>query len=254
MLWWLFLLVPISYLIGGFNSARSITQGIAKIDIEKIGSGNPGSTNVGRAMGLKWFFVVMLMDMAKGALVALIGLLFCGFYEQNVWTLAQYESVEGLIIMLSMGLSAMLGTMYPVWYKFKGGKGVATWIGISFFINPYVMLITVGIFVPLLLITRMMSLTVLLGITFWAITSVFTSQRYKSLFNPDAPLISVPVLAVIILLYLGFMCLIFFSHRKNIRRLFRREEKEIQFRKTDWKPGDKIDEAEVPPSEEASNG
>jgi glycerol-3-phosphate acyltransferase PlsY len=226
MLWWLFLLCPMAYLIGGFNSARHITRDIMKVDITTVGSGNSGATNVGRVMGVKWFIIVMLLDIAKGMLVALIGLLFCGFYKQQVFNLSQYESWEGLVIMLSMGLSALVGTMYPIWYKFKGGKGVATWMGIACFINPWVMLIAVAIFVPVLLITRIMSLTTILGVLFWVVCSIIFSNRISS-----KEVVTNWLGIIVIILYCSIAILILFSHRKNIMRLFKGQEKCVTFKK-----------------------
>lgn len=212
MYWWLFLLCPLAYLIGGINSAKNVTKA-QHVDLSKVGSGNSGATNVGRAMGFKWFLVVTLLDVFKGACVALIGYLYCSLYTQNfAYTEAHY------IIILAMGLAAIIGAIFPVWYKFKGGKGIATWIGIAFFINPIVMCLAAVIFIPILLLIRLMSVCTLLGVIYWVVASlIFNAPR------------TVPV----IILYCCFIVILVYSHRKNVVRIFTGKENKLTFKKTE---------------------
>ena len=126
MFWWLFLLCPIAYLIGGFNVAKTVTK-IRHVDLSKVGSGNAGATNVGRAMGFKWFLLVTVLECLKCVGVSLIGYLFVSFYT-GAFT---YYHESHYIVILAMGLSAIFGSIFPVWYGFKGGKGIAASTGVA---------------------------------------------------------------------------------------------------------------------------
>ncbi len=211
MFWWLFLLCSIAYLIGGFNVAKTVTK-IRHVDLSKVGSGNAGATNVGRAMGFKWFLLVTVLECLKCVGVSLIGYLFVSFYT-GAFT---YYHESHYIVILAMGLSAIFGSIFPVWYGFKGGKGLATWIGLSFFLNPLVMLVVAAIYIPLLAITRIMSLSTILGVITWAGLSLWL----------EAPL-TIPV----IVMYCVCVAIILFSHRKNLVRLFTGKENKFILKK-----------------------
>ena len=211
MFWWLFLLCPIAYLIGSFNVAKTVTK-MRRVDLSKVGSGNAGATNVGRAMGFKWFLLVTILECLKCASVAVIGYLFVSFYN-DAFTFYQNEHY---IVILAMGLSAVFGAIFPVWYGFKGGKGLATLIGMAVVLNPLVMLIVFAICIPLLALTRIMSVSTLLGVIGWASLSLCF----------DAPLI-----APVITLYCACVVLLLFSHRSNIARLCRGKEHKFTFKK-----------------------
>lgn len=211
MYWWLLLLCPIAYLIGGFNVAKTVTK-IRHVDLSKVGSGNAGATNVGRAMGFKWFLLVTILECLKCASVAGFGYLFVSLYiGQFTW-----YTVSHYIVILAMGISAIFGSIFPVWYRFKGGKGLATWIGLSFVLNPLVMLVVAVIYIPLLAITHIMSLSTVLGVITWAILSLC---------------IEAPKNAVVIVLYCVCVGLIVYSHRKNIVRLFTGKENKFILKK-----------------------
>ncbi len=217
MYWWLFLLCPLAYLIGGFNVSKTVTKS-QNVDLSKIGSGNAGATNVGRAMGFKWFLLVTILECIKCAIVALIGYLFVSFYT-GAFT---FYTESHYIIILAMGLSAVFGAIFPVWYRFKGGKGLATWIGLAFFLNPLVMLVVAAIYIPLLIITHIMSLSTVLGVITWAILSLC---------------IEAPLTAPVIIMYCACVALIVYSHRKNIVRLLTGKENKFILKKN--KPTEK---------------
>lgn len=211
MYWWLFLLCPLAYLIGGFNVSKTVTR-LRHIDLSKVGSGNAGATNVGRAMGFKWFLLVTILECFKCAGIVVLGYLFVSFYT-GAFTLYQESHY---IVMLAMGLSAVFGAIFPVWYRFKGGKGLATWMGLSFVLNPLVMLVVAAVYIPLLAITHIMSLSTVLGVITWAALSLWL----------EAPL-SVPV----IVLYCACVVMILYSHRKNIVRLLTGKENKFILKK-----------------------
>ena len=211
MYWWLFLLCPIAYLIGSFNFAKTVTK-MRHIDLSKVGSGNAGATNVGRALGFKWFLFVTILEGLKCASVAGIGYLFVSLYTGH-FTLYQESHY---IIILAMGLSAIVGSIFPIWYRFKGGKGLATLIGMAVVLNPLVMLVVFAIFIPLLAITRIMSLSTIFGVIAWATLSL--------IFNA-------PLIAPVITLYCLCVLMLLFSHRGNIVRLLRGKENKFILKK-----------------------
>ena len=124
--------VIISYFLGSLPTGYVITKLFHKdsegkkdyLDIRTIGSGAMGATNVGRAMGAFWSWFTAIVDMLKGAFALLLAA-----------HIAPSESVQ--TIMALSGFSVVLGHIFPVWLKFKGGKGVATSYGTLFFIWPY---------------------------------------------------------------------------------------------------------------------
>ncbi|MCQ2382270.1 MAG: glycerol-3-phosphate acyltransferase [Clostridia bacterium] len=211
MYWWLLLLCPIAYLIGGFNVAKTVTK-IRHVDLSSIGSGNAGATNVGRAMGFKWFLLVTILECLKCASISGVGYLFVSLYTGRF----TFYTESHYIVILAMGISAVFGAIFPVWYRFKGGKGLATWMGLSFFLNPLVMLVVAAIYIPLLMITHIMSLSTVLGVITWAILSLC---------------IEAPKIAPVIILYCACVALIIYSHRKNIVRLFTGKENKFILKK-----------------------
>ncbi len=124
--------VIVSYLIGSLPTGYLVTKLLHKdengnhdwLDIRTIGSGAMGATNVGRAMGAFWSWFTAIVDMLKGAFALLLAA-----------HIAPSESVQ--MIMALSAFSVVLGHIFPVWLKFKGGKGVATSYGTLFFIWPY---------------------------------------------------------------------------------------------------------------------
>ena len=124
--------VIVSYLIGSFPTGYIVTKLFHKdkdgkrdwLDIRTIGSGAIGATNVGRAMGAAWSWFTAIVDMLKGAFALLLAAHIAPAEEQE-------------IIMAVSAFAVVVGHNYPVWLKFKGGKGVATTYGTLFFIWPY---------------------------------------------------------------------------------------------------------------------
>ena len=218
MYWWLFILCPLAYLIGGFNVAKTVTK-VRHVDLSHIGSGNAGATNVGRAMGFRWFLVVTVLECLKCASIVLIGYLFVSFYTG---TFNYFNSESHYIVILSMGLCAMTGAMFPVWYHFKGGKALATTLGLALFLNPLITIAIVIFYVAMLAITRIMSLSTILGTITWAVLSLC---------------LEAPLTAPVIIMYCGCVALILYSHRKNIVRLFTGKENKFILKKT--QPTDK---------------
>ena len=177
-----------SYLIGSIPFGFILTKLFLKKDIREIGSGNIGATNVLRSGSKIVGYTTLTLDILK----AVIPVIFVKIYYIDFLYLAS--------------LSAFLGHVFPIWLKFKGGKGVATYVGILFAINIY------------------------FGIIFslcWFI--IFGITKFSSLSSLIASLL-VPVYLLVtvqfedIFFFIIMFVLIFFTHRENIKRLKNKEE------------------------------
>ncbi len=200
-----FLVVILSYLLGSINFAY-ITARMKGIDISSEGSGNPGTSNVLRTLGKGSAAIVLFGDLLKGAIPIV-------FFYQN-----QY--------FLVYGLAAVVGHIYPVFYRFKGGKGVATYVGVyvaTVFMNPYNSeLFNIEIF-------QILNIPVLAFFYF----VIFKLTRVSAIASLTTVLITVSLLIytnneisnVIILVVLFVLILI--KHSENIKRL--KEGKENKF-------------------------
>jgi len=138
--YWLFLFCFVAYFIGNINFSIIISKNILKNSIRSSGSGNPGATNMLRKFGFKWGIIVLILDMVKGIIPALMGFLV---FKLTTDTAAANTALGGLgaigrgrIALYACGLAAVVGHCFPVIYKFKGGKGVATTVGVFAVANP----------------------------------------------------------------------------------------------------------------------
>ena len=177
----------ISYLFGSIPFGYLFTKILLKKDIRNVGSGNIGATNVLRTGNKSLGYLTLILDIAK----AVVPVIYIKFnYPDLVYISA---------------LCAFLGHLFPIWLKFKGGKGVATFVGILISINIYYALV--------------------FGIV-WTFT--FLISRYSSLSSLFAS-ISIPIYLLIInqsniIFFIIMFVLIFYTHRENIKRLINKEE------------------------------
>jgi acyl phosphate:glycerol-3-phosphate acyltransferase len=191
-------LLPSIGLCVGAYLAGSIPFGVlaarAKgVDLRQVGSGNIGATNVARALGKGWAIAVLLGDAAKGFV--------------PVW-LGRRLGFPAAAVALA-GLAAIVGHMFTLFLRGRGGKGVATSLGVALALSPIAALIGFGVYVVLFAATRLSSLGSLLGV--WTFSLFFTFHD-----APPAPLVG---------LALGGAALVTLRHRQNIERLVRGEEK-----------------------------
>ena len=185
---WL-LLVPVAYLIGTFQSA-SIVARASGVDIRAVGSGNPGASNVTRSLGWRKGVLVFALDAAKGALAVGIGLVAGGRPGGYV-----------------LGAAAIVGHVFPVWTKFRGGKGVATGGGALAVLSPITFVSVALVWVVLLKLTHKASVA---SIVTTVLVPVGVAIEHRSLWE---------VLAVI-----GLGALVMARHLGNIRRLLTNRE------------------------------
>jgi acyl phosphate:glycerol-3-phosphate acyltransferase len=163
------------------------------IDLRQVGSGNIGATNVGRAMGKGWAIAVLVADAAKGFVPVWLG----RHFGLPPWAIA------------AAGGAAIIGHMFTVFLRGRGGKGVATSLGVALALSPISALIGFGAYVVVFATTRLSSLGSLVGIWTFALLFVLREQSPR------------PLTA----LALGAVSLVTLRHRENIARLVRGEEK-----------------------------
>ncbi|MBQ2714286.1 MAG: glycerol-3-phosphate 1-O-acyltransferase PlsY [Clostridia bacterium] len=198
-MWYFYVLVGvIGYLLGGINFATLFAK-LNKKNIRDMGSGNPGTMNVMRNLGAKWGALTFVCDGLKGAIPALLGNYLLG--------------AEGLYC---GGLSSVVGHCYPIYTKFKGGKGVATSIGVFVVANPLWSLIAFGILIVVLLVSEYSSLS---SMTFVTVLVVEQGVEFMG-----------KNLAVSIMLF-AIWLLVVFGHRKNIANLIAGKERKSRILK-----------------------
>lgn len=190
------LLIPaLSYLIGSFSSAYIVGKAFKKIDIRNHGSGNAGATNALRIMGKKLGVLTFFMDFAKGAIAVLIGL---GLARHNGGIVAAFFAV--------------VGHNWPIFFKFKGGKGIATTIAAMAILQFPITLISVIVGVATAAISKYVSLGSLVFLTIlFALT--FTGLSNGG-FNTSV--------LTFLLMILGY-----YRHKENIKRLIKGNENKI---------------------------
>lgn len=197
------LLIIGAYFIGNISFARILAK-TQKDNITSHGSGNPGSMNMLRTHGVSFGFFTMILDMVKGAIPSIAGFfLFGGFDGGVIATIGLYVG----------GTSAVIGHIFPVIYKFKGGKGIATAAGLACVAHPIIALILFGCYVLLLIITRIGSVSSLLIATTYIIYDCVTLGIDKNY--------------VCLGLLVFVLVLIIFMHRSNIKRLIEKKENVI---------------------------
>lgn len=228
-IWYYLLIVALgAYFIGDINFALVISKA-KKRDVRNIGSGNPGTLNMTRNFGLGFGLLTLVLDMIKGGLPVLIAY-FC-FKGMTFASGVQVSDVARAIA----GLCVILGHIYPVFLKFKGGKGIASTVGVFLFSTPcdtwwyFFISAIIGLATVYYMAHSewgsMGSLIVVTGLAFFQ--GIIYLLRYQPL-----NLMSDPFVIVIFMSLLGICFLTWFAHRKNIIRLFAGEEHHTAVKKS----------------------
>ncbi len=213
------MLIP--YLLGSFNFGLIISQKKYHDDIRTHGSGNAGTTNMLRTYGKKAAILTLLGDMAKAAVAVTLGYLIAD------GTVTITEAGEAPARMINhygaaiAGLFVMLGHMFPVFYKFKGGKGVATSAMVILMLSPISFVFCFAIFVIIVVGTRYVSLGSCMGMIFYPIILKAFSGQQNFVAQGMAVLMA---------------CLVVFMHRENLKRLAQGKESKLTFKKKDVPP------------------
>lgn len=209
----IFASVCVSYLLGSLSSAIIVSKALYKEDIRSHGSGNAGLTNMLRTYGAKAAGLTLLGDMLKAALAILFTALLFGFsYEKGI-SLSGYCYLSGAF--------AVLGHVFPVFYGFKGGKGVLVTATMALILTPVSFALLIATFAIILVISRYVSLGSIIVATLYPITVCLYIH-----FVCGAAL---PILTVISTVFLGVF--IVWCHRSNIGRLIKGNEKKFSIGK-----------------------
>ena len=256
--WWVFALIAaVSYLFGNLNTAIIISK-ILKRDIRKEGSGNPGTMNMSRVFGVGIGALVLVLDILKGVIPTLIAGLIFGDALFEGTTLP-----VGLLSRYCAGFFVVFGHIFPAFYKFKGGKGIASTIGVFFVTNWYIALIFGVVALAFIFITRIGSMGSFLATTppaIYACIDVYVTY-YKQ--AEDLNNVYIAYFIVINLLILGIVVLTWFAHRQSIERLLSGDEhptnwlqmiKDLKLKKKKPTGGAQTDAVETDASENEAMG
>jgi glycerol-3-phosphate acyltransferase PlsY len=198
-----FLLIITAYLIGSIPTALIISRQYFGIDIREYGSGNMGATNAFRILGAKYGTLIMVLDVLKGMLA--VGLFYLmPFYMSN-----EFERTN---FMIALGLSAVIGHILPVFADFKGGKGVATLLGMILAIQPHIALTCIVVFLVVLFLTRYVSLSSILGAVMLPICVLWIWNEDELTYRIFAMLVAIMVII---------------THQKNISRIIKGAENRV---------------------------
>ena len=203
--WLLIASFAVAYLLGSSPSAIWYGEAYFGIDVRKYGSGNAGATNTFRVLGKRAGTIVLLIDVLKGWTATRLASLL--FYANSL------ETEQLLTFKLLLGFTAVLGHLYPVFVRFKGGKGVATSLGMVLAIEPQVATVCIGIFLLVLLASNFVSLSSIVAALAFPVLLLFGVFGHAST----------------LLIVFGFVlfAVVTYTHHKNIVRLFKGRESRV---------------------------
>ena len=212
-------IIILAYLVGSIPTSIIVSKLSHGIDIREHGSGNAGGTNVMRVLGWKKGLLVILLDALKGAfaVVVIARLHYGGLPFQNVSPFDDFTLVQ-----IIAGIAAVIGHIWTVFASFRGGKGIATALGMLLMIITVDMLVAVGIFVVVVTISRYVSLASILAALSIPFTLIFRENILHDHIHSYGTLL--PFVAAVSLL-------VVFTHRKNVMRLINGTESKISFKK-----------------------
>ncbi|MBT4864259.1 MAG: glycerol-3-phosphate 1-O-acyltransferase PlsY [Planctomycetaceae bacterium] len=208
-----FIVIFLAYVIGSLPFGYLTARFAAGIDIRQHGSKNIGATNVARVLGKKLGLLVLLLDCLKGLLPA--------------WLLAELfrsltgDSADALHIRVACGVATVVGHMFPCWLKFRGGKGVATALGVAGILSWQATLAAMAIFFVTFSVSRIVSLSSMLAASGYAAAHLLLTKAPFSTAEWSLTAFSLTVPALIVI-----------RHRTNIVRLWRGEEPRFGATKT----------------------
>ena len=199
----------IAYLIGSINFSVILSKKMAGFDVREKGSGNAGTTNMLRAVGKKAAAITLVCDILKGVVAILIAMFIGNVVE---------EANKPLLVQIA-GIAVILGHTFPIFFKFKGGEGVATSLGVLIMSNWQIGLICLVFALILIILTQMVSVGSIAAAILYPVLTLFIPENY---IVPGNYLIYSVILAVLVV----------FNHRENVKRLLNGTENKISFKGT----------------------
>ncbi len=203
------LIAVISYLIGSISFSIIFSKKMAGIDVRTKGSGNAGTTNVLRSVGKKAALYTLICDILKGIVAIGIALAIGQIFNADN---------RSLFVQIA-GISVVIGHTFPIFFGFKGGKGVATALGVLIMTNWMIGLICLAVGITLICLTKMVSVGSCVAAIVFSILAFFIKDHYIAMQGSGYFIYSV-VMAVIVL----------FNHRSNLVRLAQGKENKISFK------------------------
>lgn len=197
----------IAYLLGSISFSVIISKKIAGFDVREKGSGNAGSTNVLRTVGKKAAVLTLICDVLKGVVAVLIATLV-----GKIW-----KELDGALLVQLAGIFVIIGHTFPIFFKFKGGKGVATSLGVLLITNWQIGLICLVFALVLMALTQMVSVGSIGAAILYPVLTIFITQNYIVTGNY---IISSIIIAVLVV----------FNHRSNVKRLLSGTENRINLK------------------------
>ena len=201
------LLILIAYVLGSIPNALWVGKTFKNIDVREHGSKNTGSTNAARVLGPKLGVFTLILDILKGALPTYLGIVL------GANLLTRITGIDKLDIIV-IGMAAILGHTFSLFLKFKGGKAVATTLGVFLVLVPYAILILLVVFFVIFGLTKYVSLASVISAVALPIAVYFTTRH-----------IPLTILGIII----GLLVII--RHKENIKRLINGTESKLSFSK-----------------------
>ena len=203
----------IAYCIGSINFSVIISKKMAGFDIREKGSGNAGSTNMLRSVGKKAAAITLVCDILKGVVAIIISILIGSIIE---------DTNRELLLQIA-GIAVVLGHTFPIFFGFKGGKGVATSLGILLMSNWQIGLICLVFALVLMILTKMVSLGSCGAAVLYPVLTLFINTHYTVLTEGKSGKVYFVyslILAIIVL----------YNHRSNIQRLLNGTENKLSFK------------------------
>ena len=204
----------IAYLIGSVNFSVIFSKKFAGFDVREKGSGNAGSTNMLRSVGKKAAALTLVCDVLKGVVAIVIAIIVGNIIQ---------DSNKELLLQIA-GIAVVLGHTFPIFFQFKGGKGVATSLGILLMSNWQIGLICLVFALVLMALTRMVSLGSCAAAVLFPVLTLFINDHYTVL-TEGKPGSTYLVYSIIM------AAIVLFNHRSNIKRILNGTENKLSFKK-----------------------
>ncbi|MGE5402581.1 MAG: glycerol-3-phosphate 1-O-acyltransferase PlsY [Ignavibacteriales bacterium] len=208
-------IILLSYLIGSIPTSIIVGKLVKGIDIRDFGSGNAGGTNVYRVLGWKYGILVILLDALKGALAVI---LVARLHYGNIPFENATPFDDFTLIQIIAGISAVIGHIWTIFAGFRGGKGIATALGMLMTIITVDMLVAIGVFIIVVSISKYISLGSILG----ALSVPLILVIRENVFHADIQGYNVVLPFSIVICFL-----ILYTHRANLSRIFNGKENRI---------------------------
>ena len=204
----------IAYLIGSINFSVILSKKMAGFDVREKGSGNAGSTNMLRSVGKKAAAITLICDILKGVVSIGIAILL-----GNV-----IENMNRELLLQIAGIAVVTGHTFPIFFGFKGGKGVATSLGVILMSNWQIGLICLAIAIIIMAITKMVSLGSCMAAIAFPLLTYFAANIFE-----NAYIVKEGSSYFVYSIILAFIVL--FNHRSNIKRIITGKENKLSFKK-----------------------